>query len=141
MRRKITTALISLAMVILGTVAIAPPANASSGGSFCFVNADGSAYANLPAFVQLSPDNSTGWFNVMEMATEATGCGAFTLTGSYTGYFVRAVAYHDFHNPGEGALIYWSGIAPLNGIPGDAAPHLGTGIVTCTPWALPCEAF
>jgi hypothetical protein len=142
MRRKITTALISLAMILLGTVALAPPANAASGVSYCFVNEDGTAYANLPATLQLSVVNNDdyhNWYSVAAMNTDARGCGTFAIWGSFVNAYARVYAYTDLHNPGEGALIYWWGFSPVIGLPGDQASFLGTGIIRCQAWSIPCQ--
>lgn len=136
--RKITTSLISLTVAFLSAVIIAPPGNAASGGSYCFLLENGNPFVG-PAFVQVSADGISDWYDALSMQTDGNGCGAFTLSGSYTGMYVRVTGeYAIVGNLGEGALVRWSGTTPLNGLPGDMEPYLGTGIVYCQPFSLPC---
>jgi hypothetical protein len=139
MRRKITTALISLAMLVLGTVAVAPAANASSQNFYCFVNADGTLYASLPVTVQVSRDY-TNWYDVLSTATEANGCSSYTLSGDYMTMYSRAKAYTEVPTQDGmgGAMIYWLGYSQWTANPGEAAADLGTGTVVCYAWAIQC---
>lgn len=140
MRRKITTILTSLAMLLLGTIAIAPPANAASGGSFCFKEEDDEPFAYKPVYIDLSTDGKF-WYNVLATQTDWSGCGGFTLSGGYTGYLVRAQAQWDLRGPEGQVLQRWGAYSPLWGLPGDEFYSLGTGIVLCASWEpyAPCR--
>lgn len=132
MIRKIITALSALAMVVVGTVAVAPPANAVSGVSYCFQYENGYPYARLPAFLQLSVDNAN-WYSVATMTTDPYGCGAFNIWGNFTNTYARVMAEHNVKGPvGNGITAVWTGTSPLVGLPGGQVASLGTGVVVCT---------
>lgn len=133
MLRKTTTALSVLALVMVGSVAVAPSANALSGGTYCFKYAKmGTAYANQPVLIQLSDDNAN-WVTAMTAETAPNGCGGFTLWGTWTQKYVRAVAERKAVGPLKtGIVAVWSGTTPLVGSPGSWTADLGTGGVYCT---------
>lgn len=140
MRRKITTALICLAMILLGTVALAPPANAASGGTYCFHEEDGDPYAYKPVYIDVSFDGKF-WYGVLPTQSGANGCGGFNLSGSYTGMYVRAQAQWDALSDKGQVLQRWGAISPLWGLPGEQFVYLGNGIVLCASWSetSPCH--
>jgi hypothetical protein len=128
MRRKITTALISLAMIVLGTIAIAPPANASSGGTFCFHRDDDSPFTNAPVSLELSADGSV-WVSVLALQTDENGCSWYALSGDYTQYYVR-VSVDWWTGPvGEFPLHYWA--TSTYALPGSQYDTLGNNVVYC----------
>lgn len=133
MRRKIATILTALAMILLGGVAIAPPANAASGGKYCFKNQDDSPYAHKPVYIDLSTDGNF-WHGVLTTQSDASGCGWFTLSGDYTNYIVRAQAQWDLVDSNGQVLQRHGALSPLWGLPGDTQYFLGTGIVLCASW-------
>ncbi|MGY3320794.1 hypothetical protein ACVWZ7_003897 [Arthrobacter sp. TE12232] len=131
MLRKITTALSALALVILGSIAIAPSANAASGGSYCFqYETNGYPYDTQPVYIQFS-DDMVNWNTALIMNTDSSGCGAFYVYGDDIYRYVRAVARQEVRTSLGGVAAVWSGSSPLYGNPGNAAPSLGTGLVTC----------
>lgn len=141
MRRKIMTALISIVMLALGTVAVAPPAHAVTGGSFCFHYENGYAYTDQPVYIQVSTDITYGWHDILVMTPDANGCGSFIVYGvEESNMYLRAYAYWEITgNLGEGALQRHSASSPLIGNPGVGAPYLGNGMVLCQGISIPCS--
>ncbi|WP_222424649.1 hypothetical protein [Arthrobacter sp. KBS0702] len=129
MRPKITAALMSLALALLGAVAIAPPANASSGGTFCFHQQDDSPFANKPVSVDLSSDMNN-WYTVLALQTDENGCSGFTLSGSYTEYYVRASV--DWYWTGDAGEVFqhWFGTTGYYQ-PGQQADWMYSNVVYC----------
>ena len=140
MRRKITTILTALAMILLGGIAIAPPANAASGGTFCFKEEDDEPYAHKPVYIQVSSDGNF-WYGVLDLRTGAGGCGWFSLAGNLRNYYVQAWAQWDLYSPDGVILQRQNGTSPLWGMPGNHEANLGTGIVLCASWeyTAPCR--
>ncbi|MCX6497701.1 MAG: hypothetical protein NTU93_02725 [Arthrobacter sp.] len=139
MRRKITIALISLAMLALGTVAVASPASAASGGSFCFHEQDDTPFSNKPVSLELSSDGNV-WFDVLALQTDENGCAGFTLTGSYTDYYVRGSA--DWYATGLNGEVFqrWFGTT-IPGSPGGQYESLLNNLVYCASvsYSTPCR--
>lgn len=72
MLRKITTARSALALVILGSIAIAPSAKAASGGSYCFqYETNGYPYDTQPVYIQFS-DDMVNWSTALIMKTDSS---------------------------------------------------------------------
>lgn len=140
MRRKISAVLTSLAMILLGTITIAPPASAASGGTFCFKHQDDTPYVNKPVYIQVSSDGNY-WYGVLDLRTGADGCGWFSFTGDIRNYYVQAWAQWDLYSPEGKILQRHQATSPLWGTPGDQQAHLGTGIVLCASWdySAPCR--
>lgn len=131
MIRKIITALSAFAMVAVGSVAVAPPANAASEASYCFQYANGYPYARLPVFLQLSAD-TVNWYSVAVMDTDPYGCGTFSIWGDFTNTYARVQAEHHIKGTvGSGSPAFWIGVSPLYGLPGQGAVNLGTGVMDC----------
>lgn len=142
MLRKITTALSALGLVVVGSIAIAPPANAVSGVSYCFKFKNGSAYDRMPTTLQLSADN-IDWYPVAYGESDPYGCGAFTIWGGVTNAYARVVA--EYHVKGTvccGSPATWTGTSPLIGLPGEGTADLGTGVIVCvTKTVYACVGF
>lgn len=129
MRRKIMTVLISIVMLALGTVAIAPPANASSVGTFCFREQDDSPFMNKPVSLELSADGNV-WYSVLTLQTDESGCGWYALSGDYTQYYVRVSVDWWWTGPNGELFQHWwstSTYAP----PGSQQDTLGSTVVLC----------
>ena len=131
MIRKVITGISALAMVSVGALAAAPPANAASQVSYCFKYTNGYAYARLPAYLQLSTD-AVNWTSVTVMETDPYGCGAFILWGDFTNVYSRVQAEHNVDGTvHSGSPAYWIGVSPLYALPGQSAVDLGTGVMDC----------
>lgn len=131
LKRRITTALISLAMVVLGTVVVAPPADAAAGGYFCFSYYNGYAYYNEPVYIEVSAD-TVNWTSILTMQSDTNGCGGFILSGDDVNMYVRAEAAQSMAGPLGGVSAVWTGVSPNIGNPGVGVANLGWGVVVCT---------
>ncbi|GAA2138416.1 hypothetical protein [Arthrobacter humicola] len=129
MRRKIMTALFSIVMLVLGTVALASPAQASSGGTFCFRQQNDDPFMNKPVSLELSADGNN-WYNVLTLQTDESGCGWYTLTGDYTQYYVRVTADWWWTGINGELRQHWTGFT-IAGSPGTQYDSLGSNIVIC----------
>jgi hypothetical protein len=131
MIRKIITAFSALVMVMVGIVAVAPPANAASEVSYCFKFPNGALYARMPAFIQLSTD-TVNWSSVNVMETDPYGCGTFSISGNFTEAYARVQAQYNVEGTvHRGSPAYWIGITPYYALPGQGAVNLGTGVMDC----------
>lgn len=131
MIRKVITGLSALVMVVVGSVAVAPPASAATEVSYCFKYSNGALYARLPAFIQLSTD-TVNWTSVNVMETDPYGCGTFRIWGDFTDAYARVQAEH--HVEGtvhRGSPATWIGVSPFYALPGQGAVNLGTGVMDC----------
>ncbi|MCX6497700.1 MAG: hypothetical protein NTU93_02720 [Arthrobacter sp.] len=132
LKRKVITALTSLAMIFLGTVVMAPPADAAAGGYFCFSYYNGYAYYNQPVYIEVSADK-VNWTSILTMQSDTKGCGGFILSGNAVNMYVRAEASQSMVGPlRTGVSAVWTGVSPNIGNPGVGVANLGWGVVVCT---------
>lgn len=132
MIRKIITALSALALVMVGTVVVAPAANAASGVNYCFKFKNGYAYDRMPTILQLSVDN-VNWYPVALGNSDVYGCGSYVIWGDITNAYARVVAeYHVKGTVGSGSPATWTGTSPITATPGQGVVDLGTGTIVCT---------
>lgn len=141
MLRRITSSLAAMALILLGSLSIAPPANASAGVTFCFHFQDHAPYDNKPVYIDVSHDGNF-WYGIHPMTSNANGCGYYVVGYEYRGMFVRALAQWDLRSP-DGATILQRhrGLSPVIGLPGQSLVHLGSGLVLCASWVryAPCR--
>jgi hypothetical protein len=131
MLRKLITALSALALIMAGSVTLAPAANAADGGNFCFrYKTNNYPYDRQNVYIQLS-DDKINWAEGITVQSDAFGCGAFTVWGTWTMKYVRAYARQEVRTSLGGVAAVWSGTAPIMTVPGSGYTDLGTGIVTC----------
>lgn len=129
MIRKITTTLLAIVTLVLGTVALASPAQASSGGTFCFRQQNDEPFMNKPVSLDLSTDG-TNWYSVLTLQTDQTGCGWYALTGDYTQYYARvSVDWWWKGDNGELRQHWWGWTAAVS--PGTQQDSLGSNVVIC----------
>ncbi|NUU32369.1 hypothetical protein [Arthrobacter sp. C9C5] len=140
MFRKITTALAAMALVLLGSLAIVPPANASAGGTYCFHFEDHTPYDKKPVYIDVSYDGKF-WYGILPTTSNEKGCGYFVLGYEYRGMYVRALAQWDLLSPDGQILQRNRGLSPVVGLPGQSLVHLGSGLVLCASWVryAPCR--
>lgn len=131
MLRKIITAFSAFALLGAGTVALAPAANAATSGGYCFAyETNNYPYDTQPVYIQVS-DDGTNWVEGITVQSDTFGCGGFTLWGSWTMKYVRAVARQEVRTSLGGVAAVWSGLAPIMANPGNGYVDLGTGVVRC----------
>lgn len=117
---------------MVGTVAVAPAANAASGVNYCFKFKNGFAYDRMPTTLQLSGDNVT-WSTAAAGNSDVYGCGSYVIWGDLTKTYARVVAeYHVKGTVGSGSPATWTGISPITALPGQGVVDLGTGTIVCT---------
>lgn len=141
MIRKITTTLLSVLALVLGTVVIAHPAQAATGVTYCFKYPGlGGPSSGIPTQVQVNPNDDTinGWTTVASDTANINGCGAYTLSGSYaTDMYVRVFAYLPVRH-GNTVMYGWLGISQ-RATPGDGTVDLGYATVYCYSIAAKCN--
>jgi hypothetical protein len=142
MIRKIITTMFSLSALVLGSIALAPPAHAATGVSYCFnYPGRGGAASGIPTHVQVNPtdDNVNGWTTVASDTANINGCGVYTLSGSYaTDMYVRVIAFKPVYH-GTTVMYGWLGISALKGTPGGGFVDLGYATVYCYSVAAKCN--
>jgi hypothetical protein len=95
---------------------------------------------NRPASVDLSSD-ATNWFSVLTLQLDANGCAAFTLSGEYTGYYVRASVDWYFNSPEGSPLQHWFGTTGYYYPPGTQGEWMLNNYVYCASieYTTPCR--
>lgn len=137
MNNRTAAGLAAVAMSTLGLVMVAAPAHASSAGVLCFQQPNGYPW-NMETAIQVNNANvDSGWQTVASGIPNSAGCLEFTLAGDYQNLYVRG--YTNYSMPGA---IFWEGVTPLVGLPGDQYADLGIGVVHCIPASpsVPCPA-
>lgn len=135
MERKISAMCAAAGLAVLGTVAAAPPANAATSISFCFVQRNNVLWDGMPTYVQVY--TASGWVDVGTGTADSAGCSTFALSGNFSALTARGRAYYESRDANGNTALKWDGYTG-EATPGVGHVPLGTNAVYCYPVTMAC---